>query len=211
MQCDQVMRHLLEPELAAEFEIVRADLINSPGDINQDIIVRLHKSDLVVADLTDQNANVMWEVGLRHAFNKPIVTICKSDQKFPFDLISHRHIKYDLTDPDKLDQSRAQIKRFVESAMKQKRYVGPVAAALGMATFQREDVDAANVLLSMEDKLDEISSQVLELNSGISEVEFSLPDAIPADTLQKIDAIHEIISLVRPWDLDRVLNKLRSV
>ena len=205
------MRYLLDPVLADEFEIVRADLVNDPGDINKDIINRLHKSDMVIADLTDHNPNVMWEVGLRHAFNKPIVTICKSDQKFPSDLISHRHIPYDLSDPDELERNKVQIKRFVETAMKQKKYVGPVAAALGMAAIQSEDVDAADVLLSIEDKLDEISAQFFDISMELSNVESAVPDEIPADTLQKIDAIHEIISLVRPWDLDRVLNKLRSI
>ena len=210
-QCDQVMRHLLEPVLSREFDIVRADLVDDPGDINKDIIIRLHQSDLVIADLTDLNPNVMWEVGLRHAFNKPIVTICRSDQSFPFDLSAHRHIRYDLSDPDELEKGRATIKRFAETVMKQKKYIGPVAAALGMASLQSEDIDAANVLLSLEDKLDEISAQVFSIDWDLSDVECSGPEPLSADTLQKIDAIHEIITLVRPWDLDKVLNKLRSI
>jgi|GEM_PF-3362866 len=52
-----------------------------------------------IADITGNNANVMYELGLAHAENKPVVIICKGDsdgrlKDIPFDVMNHNIIPY---------------------------------------------------------------------------------------------------------------------
>jgi hypothetical protein len=79
-------------------EAFRADDMNWPGVIIQDIVQGLTESHLVIADVTPANCNVFYELGYSHALNKQ--TILLADRKaetLPFDIRSYRVIFYDNT------------------------------------------------------------------------------------------------------------------
>jgi len=57
------------------------------GDILKDIITKLIISPLVVADLTDLNPNVFWELGIRQSFKHGTITIAQEGTKLPFDTL----------------------------------------------------------------------------------------------------------------------------
>jgi hypothetical protein len=69
-RADQVQKYILREVLGAKCKIVRADELPHPGSITHQIISLLYNADLVVADLTRSNANVAYELAVRHAFNK---------------------------------------------------------------------------------------------------------------------------------------------
>src|SRR3989304_4593293 len=50
------------------FEAFRSEPLR--GDIASQIITNLASSDVVVADLTDHNPNVFWELGVRHSYKQ---------------------------------------------------------------------------------------------------------------------------------------------
>jgi hypothetical protein len=56
------------------------------GDIVKQIIYDLIRSELVVADLTDANSNVYWELGIRQSFENGTITIAEHGTRLPFDL-----------------------------------------------------------------------------------------------------------------------------
>ena len=86
LRSDQVFRHMIKPIVESmEYKVDRADLITTPGIITNQIIERLLESNLVIADLTDHNPNVFYELALRHAFGKPVIPIIKEGQRIPFD------------------------------------------------------------------------------------------------------------------------------
>ena len=64
---------LLENEFA---DIKAAHEISEPGSINTQLINRIVHDDLVIANLTGNNPNVMYELCLRHVVAKPIIHIC---------------------------------------------------------------------------------------------------------------------------------------
>ncbi|MFJ3816303.1 hypothetical protein [Streptomyces sp. NPDC090056] len=72
---------------------VRADRIAHAGDINEQICRRVIESDLVIADVSGGNPNVMYELGLRHVTGKPTIHIGEAGQ-LPFDIASIRTIRY---------------------------------------------------------------------------------------------------------------------
>ena len=56
------------------------------GNITEDIFDNLYKADIVIADLTDQNPNVLYELGIRHALRDSTILITQSLKDIPFDL-----------------------------------------------------------------------------------------------------------------------------
>jgi hypothetical protein len=75
----------------------RADDIRGPNLITWDIWERINRARFLLADLTDQNSNVFYELGLAHALSKDVILITQSMNFVPFDLKTIRCIVYDFT------------------------------------------------------------------------------------------------------------------
>ena len=72
-------------EQSGLYEVHRSKALT--GDILKEIITDLVVSKLVVADLTDANPNVYWELGVRQSFKHGTITIAEAEKtKLPFDL-----------------------------------------------------------------------------------------------------------------------------
>lgn len=56
------------------------------------ILDQLLSADLVIADLTNHNPNVFFELGIRHCIKKPVIHLIHEKQKPPFDLTTNRAI-----------------------------------------------------------------------------------------------------------------------
>lgn len=95
-QADGVIKSVIRPVLKEHGfnDICAAHEITKSGMINNQIINRIVEDDLVVANLTDRNPNVMYEVCLRHVTAKPIIHICETGTVLPFDIKDSRTIFY---------------------------------------------------------------------------------------------------------------------
>lgn len=71
-------------EECSELEAHRSEALR--GDIVRQIITQLVVSPVVVADLTDGNSNVYWELGVRQGFKHGTITIAEEGTELPFDL-----------------------------------------------------------------------------------------------------------------------------
>lgn len=69
--------------------------VHAAGRITDDILSGIQKATLCVADLTENNPNVMWETGYAMALGKPTVLISQDIASLPFDLKVHRVLTYD--------------------------------------------------------------------------------------------------------------------
>jgi hypothetical protein len=71
------------------------------GDIKEDMFSELLLSDVVIADISIYNANVFYELGIRHALRDKRTVLIKSPgfDDTPFDLIGLRYITYDKENP----------------------------------------------------------------------------------------------------------------
>lgn len=78
----------------AGYEVKRADDIKSQSNILEDIVIGISTSDLIIADLTDSNPNVYYELGIAHALGKKVILITQDINELPFDLRSYRVISY---------------------------------------------------------------------------------------------------------------------
>jgi hypothetical protein len=95
---DQVYEELLAPAVrSAGLEPLRADQELVGGLIHKPMFERLVLADYAVADLTTANANVFYELGVRHAV-RPYSTVLVSAEtkQLPFDLAPDRVLPYEL-------------------------------------------------------------------------------------------------------------------
>lgn len=74
---------------------LRADEIHEPGRITDQILEAIRGADALVADLTDSNPNVMYELGFAHALGKPTIIINQTVKDSPFDVAGMRQVLYD--------------------------------------------------------------------------------------------------------------------
>jgi len=65
------------------------------GLIMPGVIGQMFDADLVIADLTDYNPNVLYELGIRHCAQKPVIHLIKNGQHPPFDLGNNKAIFID--------------------------------------------------------------------------------------------------------------------
>jgi hypothetical protein len=64
-----------------------------------DVVATIRRAQIIIADLTGQNANVFYEVGIAHAIGKPVLLLTQSIDDVPFDLRHRRILVYEFT-PD---------------------------------------------------------------------------------------------------------------
>ena len=79
---------------ALHIEARRVDEIYTPTKIIDDVFSTIVQSRLVICDLTDRNANVLYETGLAHALNNDAIMITQNMDDIPFDLGQFRVLKY---------------------------------------------------------------------------------------------------------------------
>lgn len=94
---DAVFRDLIVPALNdAGFTPFRADQEMRAGEIRFDMFQELLLSDLVVADLSIDNPNVWYEVGIRHALRRSNTVLIYNNRRDrqPFDLYTDRRLRY---------------------------------------------------------------------------------------------------------------------
>ena len=78
---------------------LRADDIYDNQPIIEDIWRHINEARIVIAELTNKNANVFYEAGLAHAIDKEVILITQTINDVPFDLRHRRCIVYEYTPP----------------------------------------------------------------------------------------------------------------
>lgn len=86
-----------------------ADIGNLLGKIIQD----LDSADVVIADLTGQNANVFYELGVRHVLRGRTILLAQDRKYIPFDLTSYAYHIYDW----KTEKGRRQFQETIKKLL----------------------------------------------------------------------------------------------
>ena len=104
---DRVERELIQPALvrlnAMGVPVTGGTTveINRAGNIREDMFRLLVVADLVIADVSIHNANVFYELGIRHALRPRHTFMIRSQSphKYPFDLQTDRYLLYQAENP----------------------------------------------------------------------------------------------------------------
>lgn len=95
---DEVYDHIIKPLLAdIGINAVRGDEIFSSNPIIEDIWREIQSAGWIIADLTERNPNVLYELGLAHGINRDVILLTQKINDVPFDLQHWRCIEYSQT------------------------------------------------------------------------------------------------------------------
>lgn len=167
---ESVIKPVLESYNYGDIKV--AHEIAESGMISTQIINRIVDADLVIANLTDKNPNVMYELCLRHIVAKPIIHICEEGTVLPFDIKDNRTIFYknDMMGTDELSKK---LNIFIKSISYEDEYRdNPIYTALQYNSLLKyngssEESEKNKLLLSILDGIEEIKHDVREQEWGI--------------------------------------------
>lgn len=172
---DFLLQSIIKPALESDFEIQRSDLISSTNKITDEIIDGLTNSELVIVDLSTHNPNVFYELGYRHALERPTITMINKDENIPFDVSAYRTIYYSELYADVVnakDQLKETIKTFTDNDF---NFENPV-----------------NKYNNIDNEYGVLNRHLLDIKSDLSELKEFLPSVtkqdpdIPADSMVRM-------------------------
>lgn len=169
-----------------DIEAIRADQISIAGDINDQIFRHLYEADLVIADLTGANANVMYELGLRHSLNRLTIQVADRSTPLPFDVKAVRTILIERS-PLGLVDARKRLVKAIETGLSGKTDM--VAATRVWESLRTEQKGDLSVVLGQPS--DEESQEVEDANeAGYIELLLGLEESFGAVT-RSLQAVGE--------------------
>lgn len=133
---DGIIDAVIRPELRDKgYKVIVPHRVPNPGTITKQIVQDIYNSDLVIVNLTGNNPNVMYELALRHCFNKPLILIAERGTKLPFDIVVERTIYY-INDAQGVLELREQLSEAL-SAVEKGAYESPIYTILN--TYRLEE------------------------------------------------------------------------
>ena len=157
---------IIKPLFSAHFPsflTVRADEISVPGMIDAQIINHLFDADLVISDMSFRNANAFYEMGIRHAVQKPIIHMFKAGEEIPFDVQPYRAIEFAVTHPSDLERAKENLRIAIDRTLDASYKVdNPVIRARGFAELEKNATAPEKLLLdriaTLETRINRIDS-----------------------------------------------------
>ncbi|MGI0057759.1 MAG: cupredoxin domain-containing protein [Nitrosarchaeum sp.] len=159
------------------YDVTRSDKISSPGSISREIVQNLIDADLVLADVTDENSNVFYELAIRNAIKKPVIVFRRPNQSMPFDIYDKRAISISSTDPRVWEEAKLKLKSHVKMAENNPQHASESILSeftIDIKTDKsRTDLDKIYSLLKdIQDELRNISGLPSERTSQIAVSDF---------------------------------------
>jgi hypothetical protein len=125
---------------------------------------------MLIADLTGHNANVFYELAVRHATRKPFVQIIQKGETIPFDLAGIRTIEIDHRDLESVDYAKTEMKKqMLAIGLPSYRIENPISTAVDFDKLKRSDDPEKRQLGDVLNGLAEIKA-VIESRFALAEV-----------------------------------------
>ena len=117
---------------------VRCDEIIDTGSIHFKMFHGIFEADVAVVDITSLNANVFYELGIRHALNKHVTLIIrKAGSPIPFNINGLTSIEYNFDSDEGIRKSKATIQEYIKNGLEKQNVDSFVHQALDNLKVER--------------------------------------------------------------------------
>lgn len=211
LEADWLYEFIIEPVMDehSEFDVVRSDKLSRPGLIDSQVINLLYDAELVIADLTDMNPNVFYEIGIRHMRVKPIIHMLQATQKPPFDVSLQRTIMYSRATPSDIKKARVELGAQVKAVLAEGfEVVNPVTNARGRLRLEEHATPEQQLMMN---EMRELSRRVVavEAVTGI-EQPYSRGFTTPRHARGRIKIEIAVPPHLSPIEEDVMLREIRN-
>ncbi|AUM96339.1 MULTISPECIES: hypothetical protein [Clostridium] len=216
----------ITPILCDNYEITVAHRMPSPGSINKQVIKNIYEADLVIANLTNLNPNVMYELAFRHAIRKPVITIMeKGSGSLPFDVVAERTIFY-INDSQGVLDLKNELKEYVEKieVIDCNEIDNPIYDALQGLTEEKtvlskieenndSEGDALKYIVKRLDDIDRTLYNIVNVSNNSNINKYNMNNEKNTGLLRRIvidiEDINEIEDSLKNKLIYNILNKIR--
>lgn len=177
----------------------RADKMSGSPMITSRIFEALSTAEFCVADLTGLNANVFYELGVRHSFRLPVIHIAHVGTELPFDNAQHDTAFFDLSDCLSMEELSSTVGRQLDIKVDSDHPVSnPLTQALGSIEVSKSG-----------DSSDQVIGQLLERVASLertqrSQVTSDKIDALKRRTQKQFEALDYRWLALSDDDLKRI-------
>ncbi len=187
---EYVIKQVVEP---LGYTPLRSDKISKSGMITPQIIEQIVSAPLIIADLTDHNPNVSYELALRHAIKKPCIHIMQVGQPLPFDIGQQRTIFVDEKNLHSVDKGKkdiaAQVKEVDSEAFEMET---PISTSIFLETLKKSGGSA-------EQSMAELMKVVLGLQDRMYSIETMLDDIVSAKETKRTPSLADAFTSDREF------------
>jgi len=146
----------------------RGDSDHRPGEVMAQVIRALSEADFVIADLTGQNCNVFYELGVRHALRNNAILIAQDIEDIPFDLRGQRAIPYRYEEPESLIALKSRLQNSLKDMLSSPTSIdNPVQRCLSDREFAKLGSSPDHAVRQLADQVkvlrEELAVRVTEI------------------------------------------------
>lgn len=163
---DGLIISVLEPLLVElGYEVFVAHRISLTGSITKQVIEHLLEDDLVVCNLSELNPNVMYELAVRHATGKPVITIAENGTRLPFDIADERTIFY-MNDMRGVAELTPTLHEVISATVAKSEQDNPITRVRQHRALidSLDQGDAKNILIERLDDIEDLLRQLSFVN-----------------------------------------------
>lgn len=164
VRSDDVFNFIVKPAVNGfGLSLMRADMDPTPGQVTSGLLRSILESRVIIADLSERNPNVYYELGVVHSFARPVIILVDRSSTLTFDTQNERVIE--IKDNGKIGAGEAEaakkaliksLKIVLDPGYKPRSIVTEVAGAQSLSNLA-PDNPIASELSRLGEKMDELS------------------------------------------------------
>lgn len=168
VRADFLMEMIVRPVLENQFnyKVERSDGNYQPGTIDDQIFDSISNFDLIIANLTELNANVFYELGIAHSMGRPVIQMAETGVKVPFDTATNRVNFYNIKNVQGFKDAQTALAKVVKAVEANDysvenpftRYRGRSAKLAKATPFEKQMLTLAKTLPSILARLERLEA-----------------------------------------------------